>query len=64
MTKIKTDETAPRRPFAPHVPVGKATAAPVSELPPAPKRPSIFDESYAPVGAEHRKDWSRFDRKR
>jgi hypothetical protein len=28
-----------------------------------PKR-SIFDESYAPLGIEHRKQWSRSDRKR
>lgn len=64
MTKPETDEKAPRRPFAPHIPVGKTSTASVPELPPVPKRPSIFDESFAPVGAEHRKDWSRFDRKR
>lgn len=28
-----------------------------------PKR-SIFDESYAPLGVEHRKGWTRLDRKR
>jgi hypothetical protein len=42
---------------------GVATAA-VPDLPPAPERPSIFDDSFARVGAELRKDWSRFDRKR
>lgn len=64
MTKAKTDETAPRRPFAPRVPEGKTSTASAPDVPSAPKRPSIFDESFAPVGAEHRKDWSRFDRKR
>ncbi len=36
-----------------------------SEVPP-PKEPrkSIFDTSYAPEGAELRKAWSRFDRKK
>jgi hypothetical protein len=64
MTKSETDPKAPRRPFAPHLPAGKTATAAVPDLPPAPERPSIFDDSFARVGAELRKDWSRFDRKR
>ncbi|WP_417245595.1 hypothetical protein [Celeribacter sp.] len=30
----------------------------------APKRQSIFDTSFAPEGAERRKQWTRFDPKR
>ncbi|PCD77131.1 hypothetical protein [Pseudothioclava arenosa] len=34
------------------------------ESPHPPVRKSIFDPSYAPEGAELRKAWSRFDRKK
>jgi hypothetical protein len=35
-----------------------------AETPPGQVRGSIFDASYAPEGAELRKAWSRFDRKK
>lgn len=58
-TETETDSRKPEAAARP------STAA--SQLPEAPAREprkSIFDPSYAPEGAELRKAWSRFDRKK
>lgn len=64
MKKTETDKTPQRRPFVRDVPTGEAPAAPSTDDTTAATRRSIFDASYAPVGAEYRKKWSRLNRTR
>lgn len=59
---MKSPETEDRVPAEAARPVTGTSQKP--ETPPPPVRKSIFDPSYAPEGAELRKAWSRFDRKK
>ena len=60
--KMKSPETEDRKPEA-AVP-SPTVASKTPESPRAEPRKSIFDPSYAPEGAELRRAWSRFDRKK
>ena len=64
MKKSETNQTPTRRPFVRDIPAGEAPAAPPADDTTATQRHSIFDASYAPVGAEYRKKWSRLNRTR
>jgi len=62
MSTLKSEPETPKR-------AAKAKAVPAPTASPekqaqTPVRHSIFDESYAPVGAELRKAWTRFHPKR
>ncbi|EKE72017.1 MULTISPECIES: hypothetical protein [Roseobacteraceae] len=60
MSTLKSEPETPKR-AAKAVPA--PTASPEKQAQ-TPVRHSIFDESYAPVGAELRKAWTRFNPKR
>lgn len=63
MTISKSDpEPSPRS--AKKAIAGKSASSVPQKQAQTPVRHSIFDESYAPVGAELRKAWTRFDPKR
>lgn len=59
---MKSSKTEDREPAEAARPATGTAQKP--ETPHPPVRKSIFDSSYAPEGAELRKAWSRFDRKK
>jgi hypothetical protein len=62
MTTLKSEPETPKRAAKPKA--APAAAATPEKPAQTPVRHSIFDESYAPVGAELRKAWTRFHPKR
>lgn len=59
---MKSPETEDREPAEAARPATETSQKPDTPHPRV--RGSIFDPSYAPEGAELRKAWSRFDRKK